>query len=141
REGEERVFDHVDEAEILLVLLHLSVGGANRGSRRQYLLDLSGQPARRDAGLRLDLNRVEVSHLLEKTLRGRLVEDRESDAAQRDVCRVLGYPGDAELLDRPVDLDADLVADTEMLLVGRPPVDHDLPGPHRPRSEEHTSEL
>ena len=101
-------------------------GVADCRRRREQRLDLGGQATRRHSGLRLHLDRVELPDLLEEPLRGRLVEDGERDAAQRDVGGVLRDPRDPEMLDGAVNLDADPIADGDVLLVGSGLVDDHL---------------
>ena len=69
---------------------------------------------------------VEPPFLLEEPLRRREVEAGERRAADREVGAELDDPGDPEALDGPFHLDADLVADPEVLLVRDAGVDDDL---------------
>jgi hypothetical protein len=98
--------------------------------------DLSGKLRRRDAGLRLDANLVELPGLPEQILRGREVEPCERRPADRRHRAELDEARDAELLDRPFRLDAELLADCKVFLAGGGLVDDDLAGARPPTADE-----
>ena len=88
---------------------------------------LADELLRRDAVLRQDLDLVVLADLVEELLRCGYVEDcdrRGTDRGRRSERR---YAGDLELASALVSGCGDRVADREVLLVGGPLVDRDLP--------------
>ena len=107
-------------------LLGLSEPAHGLRTLGQDRADLAEQLLGRDAGLARDGDLVESPLLLEEPLRRRQIEPRQGRAADREVRAELDDPRDPQRRDRPLDLNPDLVADREVLLVGDPRVDHDL---------------
>ena len=99
-----------------------AVGGQDR-------VDLVDELRVRDVGLRGDGDLVELADLLEQTLRRREVEAGERRAADREAGAELDDARHAHLLDRALRLDADRLADSEVLRRRRSPCRR------RPRSD------
>ena len=95
--------------------------------RREDRLHASAGSRRpRRSGFGGDRDLVELALLVEEPLRRRQVEAGERRAAERRGRAERDEPGDLQLLHRALRLDADRVADVEVLLVGGALVDHDL---------------
>ena len=131
-EREQEVLDEAGEAvDALLVLRHLRGRVPDLCGGRQQGPDLVDQLRRRDAGLRLHADQVELALAPEELLRGREVEDGDRRAADRDA-RKLHDADDLELLDWAALLDADRVPEREVLVRSDARVDRDLVWPVRP---------
>ena len=88
-------------------------------------LDLADSCSRRDPGFAAR-GSGRAAALVEERLGRRQVEAGERRAAEARRAAELHEPGDAHPLHRPVGLDADRVADLEVLLAGGRLVDDDL---------------
>ena len=94
--------------------------------RGQDLLDLRDELLVVTPGLAATRDLVELARLVEQPLRGREVEAGERRAADRRDRAEPDDPGDPQLLDGALGLDADRLADLEVLLVRGRLVDDDL---------------
>src|SRR5205085_6393485 len=104
-EGEQELLQEADEAlRVLGVLARLRLTRPNLRACREDLPDLRGQLLRRDTGLRLRPDLVELASLLEQRLPGAQVEARERRAAQAGRASEAHEPGDAHPPHRPVRL-------------------------------------
>ena len=120
----------LQERDELVGVLGIAPGllrrGLDLGIRRQHLLELLYECLVRDSGLRRYGDLVELAFLVEDALRRREVEARQRGAADGRNRAELDDSGDVEVLNRAGTLDADGVADLEVLLVGGRLVDDDL---------------
>ena len=95
-EGEQ---DLLDDRQLLVRSLRLrprlGLAGGDLGAGGQERLDLAHERLRRDAVLRRHVDLVEPARLAEERLRGRDVEDRERQRADRVERREVGDAGDA----------------------------------------------
>src|SRR5207245_2205735 len=133
-EREQEALDERSEAaDALLVLLDLRRGVARLRRRRQQRLDLADERRRLDAALRLNADDVELAGPLQQPLRRRQIERGDRRAADRDA-RELDDPRDPEVLHRTAALDADRVADLEVLARCGVAVDRNLVASTRPRA-------
>ena len=114
---------------VLRVLFGLGVPGADLCVRRQDLADLGDERRRRDAGLGGGPDLIELPRLVEQPLSRGEIEPGERGPSDRADRAELDDSGDHELLDGPLDLDADTAPHREVLLVGRRLVDDDLVRP------------
>ena len=122
REGEQEALEEGDElVRPLGVLLRLLGRERPRARGGRICLDVLDELRLGDARLRPHRDLVELPLLVEDPLRRRQVEAGERRAADRRDRAEPEEAGDAETLDRPVALDADHLAEVEVLLVGGRP--------------------
>ena len=126
-EGEQERAEERDEVvRVRCIVLRLLAPRQHLSCRWEDCLDLVHELGVRDVGLGRDGDLVQLTGLLEETLRSREVEAGERRAANRETRAELDDAGHAHLFDRAFRLDTDLLADLEVLVAGGLLVDDDL---------------